>query len=145
MTAPATAPIGPSTMAPDKAPNAASPVRSCAIAAEDISDRENATVAIVFFIRVPPAFLRKQRPRLAIQADRFPPRPMERELCADVLVPTGLDFETAIGSRLRRVFPIQDHYFDSSRTWIAEIVVVKLLLGPRRRIAEPVVFYRCAQ
>ena len=32
-----------------RSPNAASPARSCAIAAEDISDRENA-VPIVFFI-----------------------------------------------------------------------------------------------
>jgi hypothetical protein len=54
MTAPATAPIGPSTTAPDKAPNAASPARSSAIAAEDISAIESATFAIVFFIRVPP-------------------------------------------------------------------------------------------
>jgi hypothetical protein len=60
MTAPATAPIGPSTTAPDKAPNAASPTRSSAIAAEDISARASATFAIVFFIRVPPAFLRKR-------------------------------------------------------------------------------------
>jgi hypothetical protein len=144
MTAPATAPIGPSTTAPDKAPSAASPARSCAIAAEDISDRENA-VAIVFFIRVP-RFPAQATPSLGNQADRFPPRPMERELCADVLVPTALHFETAIGSRLRRVFPIQDYYFSRSRTWTVEVVVViKLLLGPRRRIAEPVVFYRCAQ
>jgi hypothetical protein len=65
---------------------------------------------------------------------------------AAALAPTGLHFETAIGSRLRRVFPIQDHYFRRSRTWTVEVVVViKLLLGPRRRIAEPVVFYRCAQ
>src|SRR5712672_2108383 len=54
MTAPATAPIGPSTTAPDKAPNAASPPRSPAIAVEDISARESATLAIVFFIRVSP-------------------------------------------------------------------------------------------
>ena len=59
MTAPATAPIGPSTTAPDKAPNAASPVRSWAIAAEDISARESTAVAIVFFIEFP--HFRKQR------------------------------------------------------------------------------------
>jgi len=53
MTAPATAPIGPSTTAPDKAPNAASPVRSWAIAAEDISARESTAVAIVFFLESP--------------------------------------------------------------------------------------------
>jgi len=53
MTAPATAPIGPSTRAPDKAPNAASPARSWAIAVEDISARESAALAIVLFIRVP--------------------------------------------------------------------------------------------
>jgi hypothetical protein len=44
-TAPATAPIGPSTTAPDNAPKAASPTRSWAIAAEDISARESATLA----------------------------------------------------------------------------------------------------
>ena len=60
MTAPATAPIGPSTTAPDTAPKAASPARSPALAAEDISARESATLAIVFFNRVPPVFLRKQ-------------------------------------------------------------------------------------
>jgi hypothetical protein len=53
MTAPATAPIGPSTTAPDKAPNAASPPRSPAITVEDISARESATLAIVFFIEFP--------------------------------------------------------------------------------------------
>ena len=51
--APATAPTGPSTSAPDKAPSAASPVRSCAIAAEDISAKEIVTIAIVFFIQDP--------------------------------------------------------------------------------------------
>src|SRR5258708_16758503 len=60
MTAPATAPIGPSTTAPDKAPNAASPPRSPAIAVEDISARESATLAIVFFIRVSPLCRTKQ-------------------------------------------------------------------------------------
>jgi hypothetical protein len=43
-----------STSAPDKAPSAASPVRSCAIAAEEISAKENVTIAIVFFIQDPP-------------------------------------------------------------------------------------------
>jgi hypothetical protein len=52
-TAPATAPIGPSTTAPDNAPKAASPARSSAIAAEDISARVSTTNANVFFIRVP--------------------------------------------------------------------------------------------
>ena len=52
-TAPATAPIGPSTTAPDNAPKAASPTRSWAIAAEDISARVSTTNANVFFIRVP--------------------------------------------------------------------------------------------
>jgi len=52
--APATAPTGPSTSAPDKAPSAASPVRSWAIAAEDISAKEIVTIAIVFFIQDPP-------------------------------------------------------------------------------------------
>jgi hypothetical protein len=51
--APATAPTGPSTSAPDKAPSAASPVRSWAIAAEDISAKEIVTIAIVFFIQDP--------------------------------------------------------------------------------------------
>jgi len=51
--APAMAPTGPSTSAPDKAPSAASPVRSCAIAAEDISAKEIVTIAIVFFIQDP--------------------------------------------------------------------------------------------
>ena len=51
--APATAPTGPSTSAPDKAPSAASPVRSWAIAAEDISVKEIVTIAIVFFIQEP--------------------------------------------------------------------------------------------
>jgi len=51
--APAAAPIGPSTKAPDNAPSAASPTRSSAIAAEDIKARESATPAIVFLIRVP--------------------------------------------------------------------------------------------
>jgi hypothetical protein len=60
MTAPATAPIGPSTTAPDTAPNAASPARSAAIAVEDISARESATLAIVFFIRVSPLCRTKQ-------------------------------------------------------------------------------------
>lgn len=66
MTAPATAPIGPSTTAPDTAPNAASPARSWAIAAEDISARESAALAIVFFIRAPRAAttpVSKIRPR----------------------------------------------------------------------------------
>jgi hypothetical protein len=40
MTAPATAPIGPSTTAPDTAPKAASPARSPALAAEDISAKK---------------------------------------------------------------------------------------------------------
>jgi hypothetical protein len=53
MTAPATAPIGPSTTAPDTAPSAASPGRSCAIAVEDISANESTTLAIIVFIRVP--------------------------------------------------------------------------------------------
>jgi len=52
-TAPATAPIGPSTTAPDNAPKAASPTRSWAIAAEDISARVSTTNANVFFIRIP--------------------------------------------------------------------------------------------
>jgi hypothetical protein len=60
MTAPATAPIGPSTTAPDTAPNAASPARSSAIAVEDISARESATLAIAFFIRVSPLCRTKQ-------------------------------------------------------------------------------------
>ena len=50
MTAPPTAPIGPSTKAPDTAPNAASPARSPAIAAEGISTKARATLAIVFLI-----------------------------------------------------------------------------------------------
>jgi hypothetical protein len=44
MTAPATAPIGPSTTAPDTAPSAASLARSSAIAAEDISARKSAAL-----------------------------------------------------------------------------------------------------
>jgi hypothetical protein len=52
--APATAPTGPSTSAPDKAPSAASPVRSWAVAAEDINAKEIVTIAIVFFIQDPP-------------------------------------------------------------------------------------------
>ena len=51
--APAKAPTGPSASAPDKAPSAASPVRSWAIAAEDISAKEIVTIAIVFFIQIP--------------------------------------------------------------------------------------------
>jgi hypothetical protein len=45
--------MGPSTTAPDNAPKAASPTRSSAIAAEDISARVSTTNANVFFIRVP--------------------------------------------------------------------------------------------
>ena len=56
--APATAPTGPSTRAPDNAPSAASPVRSWAIAAE-LSARESVTAAIVFFIRYLPPTLHK--------------------------------------------------------------------------------------
>jgi hypothetical protein len=52
--APASAPTGPSTSAPDKAPSAASPVRSWAVATEDISAKEIVTIAIVFFIQDPP-------------------------------------------------------------------------------------------
>jgi hypothetical protein len=53
--APATAPTGPSTTAPDNAPNAASPVRSWAIAADEISAKNSVTAAIVLFIRnLPP-------------------------------------------------------------------------------------------
>jgi|GraSoiStandDraft_45_1057281.scaffolds.fasta_scaffold60515_1 hypothetical protein len=48
------APTGPSTSAPDKAPSAASPARSWAIAAEEISAKEIVTIAIVFFIQDPP-------------------------------------------------------------------------------------------
>src|SRR6266700_7435567 len=53
MTAPATAPIGPTTKAPDNAPSAASPPRSCAIATEEISDRASAAIATIFLMRVP--------------------------------------------------------------------------------------------
>src|ERR1700719_2871984 len=60
MTAPATAPIGPSTTAPDTAPNAASPARSSAIAVGDSSARVRATLAIVFFIRDSPLCRTKQ-------------------------------------------------------------------------------------
>lgn len=38
MSAPATAPIGPSTTAPDTAPSAASPARSCALASNEMSE-----------------------------------------------------------------------------------------------------------
>jgi hypothetical protein len=55
--------------------------------------------------------------------------------------------DSSSGSRLRRVFPIQDHYLARcSRLWPLEaVVVLKLLLAPGRRIAVPVVFYRAAQ
>jgi hypothetical protein len=52
-TAPTTAPIGPNTTAPDNAPSAASPPRSCAIATEEISDRASAAIAVVFFMQSP--------------------------------------------------------------------------------------------
>src|SRR6476619_5698946 len=66
MTAPPTAPIGPSTKAPDTAPNAASPARSPAIAAEGISATARATLAILYLILSSQSFplvaLRWQRP-----------------------------------------------------------------------------------
>src|SRR5262249_11840990 len=74
-------------------------------------------------------------------ADRFSP---ERELCANVLVLTGLH---AIGSRLRWVFPIQDHHFGRwSRLAAPEvIVVIKLLLGPRYAYDEDRLIDACAR
>src|SRR5260370_40392387 len=50
--APASARRGRSTTAPDNAPSAASPPRSCAIVADGSSNSANAAIAVVFFIRV---------------------------------------------------------------------------------------------
>src|SRR5882762_2248538 len=53
MNAPATAPTGPKTTAPDKAPSAASPARSCALASNEMNDMDNPAIraaASGFFI-----------------------------------------------------------------------------------------------
>jgi hypothetical protein len=60
-TAPATAPIGPNTTAPDKAPSAASPPRCCASVADGTSAANtNAVIAIVFFFKIRPILARQQ-------------------------------------------------------------------------------------
>ncbi|MEO6381036.1 MAG: hypothetical protein ABIO35_03305 [Nitrobacter sp.] len=50
MNAPATAPIGPSTTAPDTAPSAAPPARSCALASNETNEPAISAPTTIFFI-----------------------------------------------------------------------------------------------
>jgi len=51
--APATAPTGPNTTAPDTAPKAASPARFCALASNEMNDATTSAATSSFFITVP--------------------------------------------------------------------------------------------
>ena len=61
MNAPATAPTGPKTTAPDTAPRAASPARFCALASNEINDPAISAATKSFFIAVPSSALQGAR------------------------------------------------------------------------------------
>src|SRR6476661_2632442 len=107
MNAPATAPTGPKTTAPDRAPSAAAPARSWAFASNETRDPAIRAATSSFFIAIPRMFrddygtpkLRRQRGAgftLSPQSGRFPiekgpqrnsPRGLSDDLCDSAAMP----------------------------------------------------------